>query len=105
MAFAYGNRWSFGGNRLQIKADIRLMTDVDTALHGVSAQFSQPTQSLTSLSLKQELLSILVENEQTRLLVWLFPLDHEKRRLLPVRGAHKGPSDVGLSVLVLIDAE
>ena len=87
-------RWSFGGNRLQIKAEMRLMTDIGTALKNVAALFAQPITSLPSLAMKQELLTTLLENEQSRLLVWLFPLDHERRHILPMRASHRGPSDV-----------
>ena len=72
-------RWSFGGNRLQIKAEIKVMSEVQAALRDVSSLFNRAAGPLPSLSTKQELLVTLLENEQSRLLVWLFPTDHEKR--------------------------
>ena len=91
------SRWSFGGNRLQIKADVRLMADVNTALQSIQALFTQPSGSLQSFANKQELLSVLIENERMRLIVWLFPLDHERRNLIHLSHSGKGPSDVSSS--------
>ena len=88
------SRWSFGGNRLQVKAEIRLMADVEAALRSVSALFVQAFGCLQSLANKQELLLALLENERMRLTVWLYPLDHERRHLIPFSNSGKGPSDV-----------
>ena len=74
-------RWSFGGNRLQIKAEVGLMADVEVVLKIVEHVALKPLGILQSLAPKQELLSLLLKDEQIRLMVWLFPLDHDKRRL------------------------
>ena len=87
-------RWSFGGNRLQIKAETRLIADVDAALRSVSSFFAQPIGNLQSLSTKQDLLSMLLGNEQTRLIVWLYPLDHEKRHIFSSGNPGKSPPEV-----------
>ena len=57
------------------------MTDVEAALNAVVNIGSVATKTLQSLSIKQELLVRLLENEHIHLQVWLFPTDHEKRRL------------------------
>ncbi|KAL9127379.1 MAG: hypothetical protein Q9217_003735 [Psora testacea] len=98
--FAYPPRWSFGGNRLQIKAETRLMADVDSSLRSVASFFAQPVGTLQSLSTKQELLSILLENEQMRLLVWLYPLDQERRHIFSSVNSGKKPSDAMLSTVL-----
>ena len=74
-------RWSFGGNRLQIKAETRLIGDVLSALGTIAPIGSNDTKTLFSLSAKQEVLALLLNDEQMRLQVWLTPLDHESKRL------------------------
>ena len=91
---AESSRWSFGGNRLQIKAEVQLLADVEAALRAVSVLFAKTTGKLQSLAGKQELLQLLLEDEQTRLVVWLYPLDHERRRIFSSGHNGKVPSDV-----------
>lgn len=67
-------RWSFGGNRLQIKAEVQLLADVERSLRAVSSLFAKTIGNLQSLAVKQDLLLLLLEDEQTRLVVWLYPL-------------------------------
>ena len=88
------SRWSFGGNRLQIKAEVQLLADVEAALRAVSVLFAKTTGKLQSLAVKQDLLQMLLDDEQTRLEVWLYPLDHERRRIFPSGHNGKIPSDV-----------
>lgn len=90
------DRWSFGGNRLQIKAEIRLMADVDAALLAVSYIGSKAEGDFQPLTAKQELLHTLLENEQMRLLVWLYPLDHGARHVVPSRHSGRTPQEVSL---------
>lgn len=98
--FAHPPRWSFGGNRLQIKAEVHLMADVGSALRVVSSLFAKGTGTLQSLATKQDLLSMLIEDEQMRLTVWLYPLDHEKRHVFSLGHSGKVPSDAMLSSLL-----
>ena len=72
-------RWSFGGNRLQIKAETHVLSDVQAQLEIVAKIGLKPEASLKSLTAKHDLLSLLISNEQTRLMVWLFPLDYGKK--------------------------
>ncbi|MCJ1397105.1 phosphatidylinositol-4- kinase [Xylographa trunciseda] len=87
--FSHPPRWSFGGNRIQIKAEVQLMTDVEAALNAVVLIGSVATKTLHSLSIKQELLVRLLENEHTHLQVWLFPTDYEKRRIFHLSRSDK----------------
>ena len=91
---AKSSRWSFGGNRLQIKAEIQLLADVEAALRAVSVLSAKTSGKLQSLAVKHDLLQLLLDDEQTRLIVWLYPLDHERRRIFS--SGHNGriPSDV-----------
>lgn len=72
--FAFAPQFSFGGNRLQLKAETRLLSDVATALKSV--EFIAPKNPVSAKRLrdKEELLVSLLENEQSRLRVWLHPL-------------------------------
>jgi phosphatidylinositol 4-kinase len=72
-------RWSFGGNRLQIKAETHVLSDVQSYLEVVGKAGNTPEEALKSLKAKQDLLSLLISSEQTRLMVWLFPLDYGKK--------------------------
>lgn len=69
--------WSFGGNRLQIKAEVSILADVVSALSMTEHIGSITSKTRQSLQRKQELFRLLVENERTRLSVWLFPLEHD----------------------------
>lgn len=71
------SRWSFGGNKLQLKAEVSLIADVLAALQAVSVLGSRPTRSMQALGRKQELLVLLLQSETTRLNVWLAPLQNE----------------------------
>jgi phosphatidylinositol 4-kinase len=77
--FAKAPEWSFGGNRLQIKAETHVLSDVQSYLDVVSKASGAELTTMKSLQGKQELLSLLLANEQTRLMVWLFPLDYQKK--------------------------
>jgi phosphatidylinositol 4-kinase len=77
--FAKAPEWSFGGNRLQIKAETHVLSDVQSYLDVVSKVSAAELTTMKSLQGKQELLSLLLANEQTRLMVWLFPLDYQKK--------------------------
>lgn len=72
------DRWSFGGNRLQLKAEAHLLADVALALQNV-AQRGSKLPHLRPLTEKQDLLQALLASEQARLMVWLYPMDHTKR--------------------------
>ena len=75
-------RWSFGGNRLQIKAEDKILSDVEIALDSVAQIGSTALGSRKSLRPKHDLARILLANERSRLKVWLFPLEQEKRHYM-----------------------
>ncbi|KAH9867339.1 hypothetical protein IAQ61_007931 [Plenodomus lingam] len=77
--FAKAPQWSFGGNRLQIKAETHVLMDVQAQLEAVS-KLTAAADIGAKLKAKQDLLSLLIANEHTRLMVWLFPLDNKKHR-------------------------
>jgi phosphatidylinositol 4-kinase len=94
--FKFQPRWSFGGNRLQVKAEAHLLQDVANLLNSIAMIGGQSK----SLILKQDLLLLLLENEQYRLATWLYPLEHSRRHhLLPSYSA-KPPTDNTISVVL-----
>ncbi|RAO74348.1 uncharacterized protein BHQ10_010360 [Talaromyces amestolkiae] len=80
--FRHPPRWSFGGNRLQLKAEDKVLKDVEDALKYTTNFFSSNVGRRQSLRGKQELLQHLIENERMRLRVWLYPLEQEKKHYI-----------------------
>ncbi|KAH6648308.1 phosphatidylinositol 4-kinase [Truncatella angustata] len=72
--FKFVPKWSFGSNGLQIKTEIRLISDVMAALKGVDYIAANAAGSYRALHQKEQLLQILLESEQARLNVWVHPL-------------------------------
>lgn len=72
--FKFVPKWSFGSNILQIKTEIRLISDVMTALRGVGYIAAHPVGLYKGLQQKEQLLQILLESEEARLNVWVHPL-------------------------------
>jgi hypothetical protein len=89
-------RWSYGGNRLQIKAEYFLLGDLQAALEKVAHIGRDTMGSRKSLQSKQDLLAILLASEQTRLIVWLYPLDSDKRTAQHAVNYPKLPTDVSV---------
>ncbi|KAL1962296.1 hypothetical protein VTN77DRAFT_9839 [Rasamsonia byssochlamydoides] len=92
--FRHPPRWSFGGNRLQMKAEDKVLNDVGSALKSVASIGSASSGSYKSLQGKQELLQTLLENERARLKVWLFPLEQEKRHYISTFGNKNQPEGI-----------
>ncbi|KAK6340701.1 phosphatidylinositol-4- kinase [Orbilia brochopaga] len=80
--FTYRPRWSYGGSRMQLKAESVIMRDVALAIQGLS---SVGNANVKSLELKQELLMLLLENEQARVMTWISPLEGPRKQQ-PVPG-------------------
>ncbi|KAI6785997.1 Phosphatidylinositol 4-kinase-like protein [Emericellopsis cladophorae] len=72
--FKHSPKWSFGSNLLQLRTEVRLITDVLAALKVVSFIGANHVGSSESLQRKEQLFQLLLENEQTRLCVWISPL-------------------------------
>lgn len=85
--FTFAPRWSFGGNRLQLKAETRLLSEVSAALKNIQMVVEAPTPLSKSLQAKEDLLQILMESERTRLNVWLYPLGEPRGLVAPSRGS------------------
>lgn len=80
--FSHPPRWSFGGNRLQIKAETRVLQDVEYALNNVAHVGATTVSNRKGLQARQDLLLVLLESERVRLSVWLYPLQHQHQRPL-----------------------
>ena len=72
--FATPPMWSFGSNRLQVKAEVKILGDVTALLQNMAAMGSRASPSRVSLQSKQELLLHLIHHEIGRLTVWITPL-------------------------------
>lgn len=78
--FKFSPKWSFGSNLLQLKTEVRLISDVMNALKTVSLIASQTVGNLKGLAQKEALLQTLLESEQIRLNVWVHPLNDGPRQ-------------------------
>ncbi|EAU36126.1 hypothetical protein ATEG_02852 [Aspergillus terreus NIH2624] len=103
--FKHPPRWSFGGNRLQIKAEDKILSDVVSALGSVSGIASQNRGAYKSLQGKQDLLHALIENERSRLRVWLYPLDPERKHYMSHPSGNRNLMEEVTSLLWLAWAE
>lgn len=75
--FAVAPRWSFGSNRLQVKAERKILNDVTHALNGLTDIGARATRSLPSLQQKEALLLQLIKHEIGKLTVWITPLGQD----------------------------
>ena len=95
--FTFAPQWSFGGNRVQLKAETRLIADVSTALKNVQMSTQAPSPLMKIIQAKESLLQVLMETEAVRLNVWLYPLGEPRDTHAPAL-ALKGPTEVGKSI-------
>lgn len=72
-----------------MKAEDKLMGDVASLLDNVTS-IGSVSGSFKSTKAKQDLVQILIENERSRLRVWLFPLLQERKHYLPGYGGKSG---------------
>ena len=75
--FAMPPMWSFGSNKLQLKAEVKVLNDVSSSLA------ASGTGARSSLQPKQELLQRLISHEVGRLVVWISPIRDEHRTVGP----------------------
>ncbi|KAL6357881.1 hypothetical protein LRP88_08058 [Fusarium phalaenopsidis] len=97
--FKYSPKWSFGSNILQMKTEIRLLSDVLTALQQISFISAPAAGNTKSLQAKEQLLDLLVRNEQSRLAVWVNPLNTAAGQSL-APAANKAATEAALMPLV-----
>ncbi|RMZ78135.1 hypothetical protein DV738_g4014, partial [Chaetothyriales sp. CBS 135597] len=65
--------WSFGGNRVQVKAEVQIMKDVLAALDAAKSIGARTSPNRKDTDQKQHLLEALLNSEIGRLNVWLYP--------------------------------
>lgn len=95
--FCHAPKWSFGSNMLQMKTEIRLITDVINAVKAVGfigAHSVGTFRSLQALQSKEQLLLLLLESEQSRLTVWVYPLSEPVQRPSTLVHTGKGSLEV-----------
>ncbi|KAF7552189.1 hypothetical protein G7046_g7499 [Stylonectria norvegica] len=97
--FRHSPRWSFGSNILQIKTEIRLLTEVMAALKNTAFIGAHTVGNVKSLQAKEQLLQVLLESEQARLIVWVNPLNVQASHL-PVQPTSKTTAEAALLPLV-----
>lgn len=86
--------WSFGSNMLQLRTELRLISDVANALRATESIGSQAIGNLKSLASKERLLHLLLESEQSRLNVWANPVIDGKSHHSSFPHAHKTTVEV-----------
>lgn len=97
--FRHSPRWSFGSNILQLKTEIRLISDVIAAIKVVSFIGAHTVGNIKSLQGKEQLLLLLLESEQSRLVVWVNPLNGPASQL-PANPTTKAAMETALLPLI-----
>jgi hypothetical protein len=64
---------------LQVKAEDQILDDVSRALGRLSTVPPQTRGNFKPLQHKYDLLQLLIEHERSRLRVWLFPLEGDRK--------------------------
>ena len=79
--FAMPPRWSFGSNKLQLKAEVKVLNDVAASLaaSGIASRYSH---TIAPVQMKQDLLQRLIAHEIGRLVVWINPVRDDFRSIL-----------------------
>jgi phosphatidylinositol 4-kinase len=80
---------------LLLKAEIGLIADVISTLRELEPIGLGSLGALKSLASKHDLLLSLLDNEQMRLAVWLYPLDHERRHFFHSANSNR-PQEVSM---------
>ncbi|UKZ62337.1 uncharacterized protein TrAtP1_003587 [Trichoderma atroviride] len=97
--FRNSPKWSFGSNLVQLKTEFRLISDVLSAMKVVSF-IGANTTGINSLHSKEQLLQLLLENEQSRLTVWISPLGQHHAHLPLLHSSSKAATEAALLPLV-----
>ncbi|KAM7223539.1 hypothetical protein V8F06_001013 [Rhypophila decipiens] len=91
--------WSFGSNMLQLRTELRLLSDVIAALKATESIGSQAIGNIKSLASREKLLHLLLESEQSRLNVWVNPVSDQKSHSA-FHHTHKNTVEVVLHPLI-----
>lgn len=70
--FAQPAQWPFGGNRLNLKADIELLTNIAVIFKAMSTTSNNPSDQI--LKVKRNLLLVFMNDELTKMYAWCDPL-------------------------------
>ncbi|SMY25819.1 unnamed protein product [Zymoseptoria tritici ST99CH_1A5] len=81
--FATAPKYSYGSNRLQMRAEKKLLMDVSPTIDDLGGVGEKATKALPSLRQKAALLSQLLTHEIGRLTVWIAPLAQEPKSIAP----------------------
>ncbi|EME39585.1 hypothetical protein DOTSEDRAFT_91884 [Dothistroma septosporum NZE10] len=81
--FVTAPRWSFGSNKLQVKAEVKLLNDVTAEMRSLADVGVEGSTVLPSLPQRQELLLQLIGHDIGRLQIWINPLSGESRSIMP----------------------
>lgn len=100
--FRHPPRWTFGVNRLQVKAETKVLSDVANAIEASPVGKGQSLAAWKSLESKQRLLLALIENEIFRLSVWLSPLEQTFLQKLGIGSRAKAQSEASMASLVSV---
>ena len=79
-----------------------MLGDVASALGAITGVASQARGTYKSLQAKQDLLQALIEDERSRLNVWLSPLESERKYHISPFSGGKSPLDVSLSPQLIV---
>lgn len=100
--FKFTPKWSYGSNTVQLKTEIRLISDVMKHVNMVSYIGAHAVGSYNLIPQKEALLQILLESEQARLDVWVHPLHEVQPR--PDVMTHQGRHALEVSwFLIFLD--
>ncbi|THH11990.1 hypothetical protein EW145_g299 [Phellinidium pouzarii] len=99
--FSVRPQWTYGADRVQIEADIKILsdflsllqTDVVRGSYAISSSSSSSRTTARELKSANRLLRLLVENEIFRLTVWDNPSSDMKRRIDHAGSIEKGIID------------
>lgn len=79
------------------------MTDVQLQLEALGKTASVVDSASKQVKAKQDLLSLLIASEQTRLSVWLHPLENNKKHFFTSGHAKGGLPDVSNIIMWKLD--
>ena len=96
--FKHSPKWSFGSNLLQLKTEVRLISDVLAALKTVAFIGAHTVGNVKSLQAKEQLFQLLLENEQVRLSVWINPLNRQGTQT-QLHSSAKSPKEALVSLV------